>query len=520
MKTSRLIGNLHAKFAEQFTAEAPTAVSVAAWLKNAKLQHAEKWNLDDSVFALRVAGRFKIPDMQKSLAEKIAISDISTRGLSVIASALAAYPGDNLEIARQILETATTSPAQDARSLSRLLKMAATFPSAVTEECAAALTRNFQVLAETGMLGTPDDLRGFLEFFARFKSENVHFIFKLIASDAALQNHDDALACLEISSRMPECPGALHALRALRLACLRCSAEMTQSQRADLACILGRMGSWNLESCGMLERKIFSASKKHTLSISDFSKLLAFTTGAVSRNFHVSSKMVADHLCAVVSGSCDALSAARTLWAIHAADLLSSPPARFSNTWSGEQAEIAAQAETRLVAMLSNLEISTSTENLEYWIRLAELEELGKFKFPGAGVEWARFQVMCKRKEDPVCLRVSEILGETKDASVAWASEEIAVHVDLAKSPVGPAVMLEILKRRYKTVHVVDAVSWFSQSDASATLTKMAKSPESSVMYDASVLVEPPINWNEEEIKIPGNAMRFSLRRANSPYLK
>ena len=507
MKRSQLIADLHAKFAARFAAEPPTTVSVADWLISAKTEEAGKWNLQDSVFALRIAEKFKVPPAQSSLYEKVEISDTSTRGLSLLASALASYPGGDLEIARQILEKAREAPAQDARSLSRLCKMAAAYPSAVTSTLAAALTRNFQVLAESGMLGTPDDLRGFLEFFAELNDpKNQTIIFKLVASDAALLKHDDALANLEISSRMPHCPGALEALRALRLSCLRCSPGMSQAQRGQLACILARIGGWNLETCGMLERKIFWSKSK--LSKYDFAKLLAFTTGAVTRNFHISTKMVVAHLNEVVEGSCDALTAARTLWAIHAADLLSSSPARFSSGWSAEHAEIAVRAETKLLAMLTTLEIPT-VDNLEYWVRLGELEDFAKYKFPGDGVKWARSEIRRLRLADPLYRQISE----------NFENPAIAVLVDVPTIPVGPALMLEILKRKFNAVHVIDGLSWFSKP-SSEDWAKKLDSSESSVMYDSPILVEPPINWDSDEIKIPGNAMRYSLRRANSPYLK
>jgi len=295
---------------------------------------------------------------------------------------------------------------------------------------------------------------------------------------------------------------------------------MTCAETAALAVCLGRLGGWNLASCVMLERKLHDGFKSRGISPEDFSQILAATINA---KFYLNWKHVAEFLCNL--NTVDPKIAARALWAIHAGDLMTSPPSRYSDKWDDNAAAIAKAAEPGLLSAI--LQSENCPGDLEFWTRVSEIFEFTKAEVPEKlriGIEWAKTENQRLRTQDRLSLDIFSVLGESPSPTlglVSWVSADgVAIVADVAYSHVTPALQLEICKRNFQVVHVVDPISYYSRIDREEWLRQLSTSTDPVTMPDASLLSEPPIVWDSEEIKIPATAMRFSVRRANSPFLK
>ena len=513
----QVVESLEELFYSTFKSEAfITNSAVRDWLKNSTAK-----NLTDTVFQLRLGQRF---GSDVKAVEKIAsaciqnnfIDNVSPLGLSVLASTLAAAPkGKKMkQLIEQIFQRLEANTViLDSRVLGRFCHLASVHQ-------VSSDTRNFLINAikDTCNYIPPEEIRWVASFLRTASIDD--FILPKICANASLMSPNDLAEVLLILASWGKIHSALPpAFEAVKLAVLRQLPHLNENGLSDVAFALGKVGGWNVDCGQILERKIIAENMK----IDQIAKVLVGTVGSINGpdskqwflNGGVVRKMINRFLKA---RGISLLTNVRVLWAISAGDLQNFPPQQFCDkSWTEASAKCAQQVNVVLRRQLiQNIPQSLKgRQSLEMWAMLDELHTTEPFQLNQSvqrifnkGIESARDQLRSIRDSHPITLALAQ-RGELKDG-VLW-SGDIGVTADYG--PVPPK-----LRIAGKKLNVIDALSWIDRDEVArnALIDDLLTRNEPGVVCDAKAINAKPFEWIADEIKVPPQAFKFSLRRANS----
>jgi hypothetical protein len=486
-------------FAELVTpTSVPTTTQAQVWL----MSNAPSSVLDTFQW-LRLAQRFELSDRKiATVVSKLPSflsqdAPTSLRALSLVSSALADAPAS--------VQTRTALSA-----------VFAAVPSGVHEDplqvnrlCRAAVVHGVpspaigNLLSNLPKISDPNDLRWIFAYVAKFDQRTFPLILSALTRDAPLLSGRDLVGVMAIFAQISDFRAAdirsvVGALREVKIAVLRHVPTLGCSEISSLVHSLGLLGMWTHSSGGLIARHVDrilpNASRDH------LARLLVGALGSRSDRKFLRANSVATIFNRCKHGDVSPLTAARVLWSVAAGNFATSEiSVQLDGKWREPHAVAATKAKTHLLQVVDKFNPQTHShaiglENLSEYTQL--LEEFSASESAGA-ISWLQSSDR-------------EFFGEFVEAGAEYPD----VVMDVSRVPGFLRSRLNAKKGVKRKV--VDPLSWVAKTEKEKKLFASGDKGGGD-MFDTEAHSATALpKWNADDMKLPPQALKWSIRRANA----
>jgi hypothetical protein len=483
----------------------------------------------DAVELLRLGNRFNASNSGtfKFLTDQKAdLTKSSLQCRSLLASALADSTHGSNEKRREMMADILCSISSDAGAIDT---------SSISRFCKGAVSceifdsiQILDLLERTITDCKSEDFRSIVEFltltFLSSPSEEISnrsvtimekFLSQL-AIQAPLISNEDLPVIFSCLIQQPPNPSLLTALTEIRLACIRNAQSMEMTPFVSTLKTLGRFGQRNFLLSGLISKK-FKGMRR-----SELSEIFIGVFGIIGKQKMINRNDAVQILNKFKKGKIPDLPAARILWSIVACDLTKADSVDVQNhKWDEESARVASNVFSHILNQIKtrdngNFKFASESEKLEYWLLVSEV-----FEYLEESVEQFEDEIAWAKEQKKLFSdRMKGFMGLDADGDAAEEDQDFSSFLPDV-GPVAPALAIKIAKKEgRKMLHIIDVASWseLDQEKRQEFIKKKRADGEKrfSVQYKSRAHSAEALPWNSEELKIPHQAFKFSLRRANA----